>query len=95
MGDKSVPVDALKVLCDEQNLKIAVLLGWDGDLNHVVTYGETVSQSDHAATYGNTLKKQLGWSDDLQMPSPKVTALVEENEGLKAKIIELESKLSK
>lgn len=65
-----VPVSALKKLADEHGLLTAVLHGWDGTLQHIVTYGSTVENCDFAAQAGTIMEKAFEWPDmEERLPS--------------------------
>lgn len=48
-GDGKIPVAAAKRVAQEHGLKQCLLIGWDGQLAHVVTYGETPEDCAKAA----------------------------------------------
>jgi hypothetical protein len=43
-----------------------------GKRSHVVTYGNTIEESEAAATLGNQMKRCLSWPDSLQAMPPRV-----------------------
>ena len=67
---KRIPVTALKTLCEEQGLQFAVLLGFDGKLSHIVSYGDSADSCSHAAELGNKIKRGLGWPESLCNAEP-------------------------
>ncbi|MFN3582948.1 hypothetical protein [Phenylobacterium sp.] len=46
---KRVPISAAKALADAQGLRQVVVLGFDGERIHVVSYGVTKADCAHAA----------------------------------------------
>jgi hypothetical protein len=44
-----IPVSAAKTVAEQFNLKQVLLIGYDGDLVHVVTYGKTKADCEAAA----------------------------------------------
>ncbi len=77
---KRIPISAAKKVADEQNCRQIILLAWDGELTHIVTYGKTTEDCAQAATGGNLLKEKWGWPECNDQPSrvKKLTAEVEE-----------------
>lgn len=82
-----IPVSALKTFCEERDLKFAVLLGFDGKLSHVVSYGDTAESCSQAADLANNIKKGLGWPQSLCNAEPS------SYRKLKERIAELEKLL--
>lgn len=72
---KRLPIKALKDLAKEQGLSHAILFAYDGELNHVVTYGQAVEECSQAADFGNELKKVLGWPETLRAQPSTVERL--------------------
>ena len=85
---KRLPIKALKDLAKAQGLSHVILFAFDGERNHVVTYGQTVEECSQAADFGNTLKKVLGWPESLMAQPPRVKRLEQ-------KVKELEALLNK
>lgn len=46
---KRVPIKAAKDVSEKYNLKQVLLIGWDGENVHVVTYGKTKADCEAAA----------------------------------------------
>lgn len=46
---KHIPISTAKLVADKHNLKQVLLIGYDGDLVHIVTYGKTKNDCDLAA----------------------------------------------
>lgn len=38
---KRIPIKAAKEVAEKHDLKQVLLIGWDGELVHIVTYGKT------------------------------------------------------
>lgn len=49
---KRVPIAAVERLAREQGLRQAILVGWDGERTHVVTWGSTKAECAQAAEGG-------------------------------------------
>jgi len=82
---KHLPVSDVRELGKKHALKQAILLAWDGERSHVVTWGITQEDCAQAAEGGNKLKAALGWPDDMCRDEPsalkKVRARNKELEG--------------
>lgn len=87
---KRIPISALKALAQAQGLRQAILLAWDGELTHVVTYGESVEDCDQAAQGGDKAKEYLGWADTPIVYPSRVQALMDRIKVLEARNEELE-----
>lgn len=46
---KRIPIATAKLVADKHDLKQVLLIGYDGDLVHVVTYGKTKADCEAAA----------------------------------------------
>ena len=46
---KRIPIATAKQVADKHGLKQVLLIGWDGERTHVVTYGVTKDDCDKAA----------------------------------------------
>ena len=79
---KRIPIKSLKDLAEAQGLSHAILFAFDGERNHVVTYGQTVEECSQAADFGNTLKKELGWPESLTAQPSRVKRLEAEIKNL-------------
>jgi len=74
---KRIPVSSLKKFAKEQKLTMAILLAWDGQLTHVVTWGQSLEECAKAADAGNSLKTAIGWPDSLHAQPSRVRKLQE------------------
>lgn len=83
---KRIPISAAKKFCKENDCREVIILAWDGELTHVLTYGKTIEDCDRAAQAGNRLKTALGWPESLTAEPSRVKKL-------KARIAELEAEL--
>ena len=81
---KSIPISAAKKIATEFKQRQVILVCWDGDLTHVVTYGKTIEECDQAALGGDRVKAALGWPESLNTVPSRVTALKKEIEDLKS-----------
>lgn len=85
--DICIPISAAQSLAELLDLRQVIIVAWDGEKSHVVTYGGSVADSANAAAGGNLVKKVLGWPASLNSESPKVLAL-------QARIAELEAQVA-
>lgn len=81
---KRIPIKAARELAQQYDLKQAIVVAWDGERTHVVTYGKSVEDCDQAALGGDLVKKALGWPESL------MGALPSRVKALKRRIRELE-----
>jgi len=65
---KRVPITAAKRVAEEQNLKQVVLLAYDGERVHVVTYGITKADCSRAAMSGAWIMRALKSSVPIEPP---------------------------
>lgn len=87
---KRLPIRIAKDIAKEFGQTHVIILTHDEKegLDHVVTYGKTVEQCDQAAEFGNRLKQQMGWPQNLCQSEPSRVAK------LKQRIKELEDELA-
>lgn len=78
---KRVPITAAQRVAEEQGLKQVVLLGYDGDLIHVVTYGVTKDDCNAAAKSGAWIMRALQSSVPIEPPTLEFPARSGEGEG--------------
>lgn len=66
-------------IAHKRGLRQIILLAWDGDLSHVVTYGKSIEDCDQAAQGGEKMKKLMGWPNWEAQPSrvKKLTKVLE------------------
>jgi hypothetical protein len=83
---KHFPIKAIEKLGREQDCRQIIVLAWDGELTHIVTWGKTIDDCSQAADGGNMLKEKWGWPECNDQPS-RVRKL-------QARIAELEKMLS-
>lgn len=75
---KRIPISVAKRLAKELGQSIVVLVSFEDDISHVVTYGKSLEDSKKAATLGNDIKRQLlGWptSECQAVPARVVRAM--------------------
>lgn len=73
LGDvmsKKIPISDIKALAKKHDLTHVILYAYDGENEHVVTYGKTIEQAQIAADFGNIFKKKLGWPEKLCHAQP-------------------------
>jgi hypothetical protein len=56
---KRIPIAEAKRVAEAQNCRQVVLLAWDGELVHIVTYGQTKEDCADAARSGKALNQWL------------------------------------
>ena len=83
---KRVPISAVREFAKGHDLRQVIVLAWDGELTHVVTYGKTAEDCDQAAQGGDRLKKTLGWPESLNAAPSRVRALQRRVEELEAEL---------
>ena len=88
MNDICIPISTAQSIAESLELRQVIIVAWDGEKVHVVTYGGSESDSANAASGGNRIKRALGWPEHTDSESPKVLAL-------KARIAELEARLER
>jgi hypothetical protein len=64
-----LPIQDAKEIAHKRGLRQVILLAWDGERSHVVTYGKSIEDCDQAAQGGEKLKKVLGWPNWEAQPS--------------------------
>lgn len=62
MTKKRIAIKSAKTFCNENKCKQVIIFAWDGERQHVLTYGNTPENCDQAAQGGDKLKKILGWT---------------------------------
>lgn len=68
MGRSKIPVRAAKTVAHQYGLKQCLLIGWDGELAHVVTYGRTKEDCEAAAKaqdFWTGKIREFAFSDEL------------------------------
>lgn len=84
---KRIPISAAKKVAQDHDCRQVILLAWDGQLTHIVTYGKTADDCAQAATGGNLLKAKWGWPECNDQPS-RVRVLEKENAILRERLRE-------
>jgi hypothetical protein len=87
---KRIPIRAAKSIAKEFNQRQVILLTWDGERSHLVSYGATVEDCDQAAMGAKKVMDALGWEGKAPEPS-RVRKLQKEIEKLKDEIQELKN----
>lgn len=62
---KRIPITAARKLAEEHHCQQVIVLAWDGENAHVVTYGSTKEQCRQAAQGGDLVKIAMKWPADL------------------------------
>jgi hypothetical protein len=81
-----LPIAAAKNVATKYSCRQVILMAWDGERTHCVTYGKTAEDCDQAAQGGNRIKAALGWPESLMAEPSRVKKL-------KARIAELEASI--
>lgn len=66
---KSIPVKFAADVGQKNQCQQIILLAWDGQLTHIVTWGKTADDCAQAAAGGNMLKAKWGWPECNDQPS--------------------------
>ena len=79
-----IPTNVLRKIAKKYNLGHVIMFASEDNrkVHHVVTYGESLTQSGEAAEFGNTLKDALGWPESFHAQSPRINKLIRDNEAL-------------
>lgn len=77
---KRIPIAVARRIADAQRQRQVIVVTWDGETTHVVTYGKTLEDCRQAAEGGNRIKRALGWPESLcaAVPARAAKALNEE-----------------
>lgn len=90
-----IPIKAAKNVALAHDLRQVILLGWDGSLTHIVTFGKSVEDCAQAAAGGNMLKEKWGWPECNDQPSrltrleASLLAAKLKNDALESQVVEL------
>lgn len=77
-----IPIKIAQQISKDYNQTHVIIFTFDGEKQHIVTYGKNIEQCDQAASLGNKIKEFLGWEKFNDEPS-RVTKLKKENKRLK------------
>ena len=90
---KRIPIATAKAVGDKHSdVDIVVLMAWDGNKRHVVTWGRSVEDCDLAAQAGNAAKRYLGWPEHMtEMEPHRVKKLRAEISALKQELAEAQA----
>jgi hypothetical protein len=83
-----IPIEAAKQIAKDHGCRQVILVAWDGQKVHIVTYGVNIEECDLAAIGGNMVAKALGWPESLCNAEPSRV------KKLRQRIKELEAKLT-
>lgn len=64
-----IPIKAAREVAKDYSCRQVIVLAWDGELTHIVTYGESTEDCAQAAAGGNMLKQKWGWPECNDQPS--------------------------
>jgi hypothetical protein len=70
---KPVPIEAAIAIAEAYDKDQVVIVVWDNahETAHVTTFGKTDMDSQQAAMCGNSVKRALGWPEELCKDKPK------------------------
>ncbi len=71
----NIPISSVQKYARAHNLKQVIMLGWDGQDTHIVSYGETLDDCDQAAIGANKVKALFNWPDNLMAEPSRITKL--------------------
>lgn len=66
---KRIAISVAKQIAESNRCRQVIVLAWDGELTHIVTYGKSVDDCAQAAAGGNALKEKWGWPELNDQPS--------------------------
>lgn len=82
-----IPITSAKEVATKYDLTQVIIVAWDGEKTHVVTYGKSITDCDQAARGGEFIKKALGWPQELwRTEPPRVKRLKQRIEELEAEL---------
>jgi hypothetical protein len=84
---KRLPIRIASEVAKQTGCRQVILIAWDGELTHIVTYGTSVDDCAQAAAGGNMLKEKWGWPECNDQPS-RVKKLEREIAELRARLSE-------
>jgi hypothetical protein len=61
---KRIPVLAVSKFAHEHKCRQVIVVAWDGDKTHIVTYGVTKKECEMAAHGGKVIARALGLEDN-------------------------------
>jgi len=67
---KRIPIKAAKEVAEKLGLRQVILVAWDGEATHVITYGETEEDCAQAAIGGNKIKRAIGFPEEMTHEKP-------------------------
>lgn len=91
---RRLPISAAREVGKEYDCRQVILIAWDGELTHIVTWGKTLEDCSQAADGGNRLKEKWGWPESNDQPS-RVRKLQDENEALRQALPLLQAEIAR
>lgn len=67
---KRIPITAASSIAKTHGCRQVIVVAWDGEKTHVVTYGVSQEECGQAADGGNLVKRALGWPESLCSAEP-------------------------
>ncbi len=77
---KRIPIKAAEDIGRKNGCTQVILLTFDGELTHIVTWGKTTEDCAQAAQGGNNLKDKFGWPPDLKDQPSRVRKILKQIE---------------
>jgi hypothetical protein len=94
LPEHRLPWEALRDFGRQHGLTQVILMAWDGECTHVVTWGEGNSESLRAAAGGNLMKQTLGFPEEDCHEEPRwLKDLREENVVLKSELAAMRARI--
>jgi len=88
-----IPITAVREFGKKHKLRQLVIYGWDGKQEHIATWGQDTEDCSYAASFGNHLKRRLGWPTKLRQQPARIRAIMkrkkllqQENKALREKL---------
>jgi len=88
---KRIPFATAKAVGEKHpDVRQVILMAWDGEKTHIVTWGRSIDDCAQAAYGGNLAKISFGWPEELCKDEPaRVKLLRKEIAELKDKVKQL------
>ena len=96
MAEGKLPIEVAQRIAEEHSCWQVIVVAWDGNQTHVVTYGVSEDDSEQAAQGGNFVKTALGWPEELcNTESTKTIKLRAQIDDLQSRNSHLEGELER
>lgn len=85
-----LPIKIAKTIAHAYGQRQVIIITWDGQKEHCVTYGQSEEDCASAAAGGNRIKSALGWPESLQAEPRRVQKLKDRIWRLEAEVAQLQ-----